>query len=204
MKIINIPTRGFSSNCYLLISENEGVIIDPSAELSSITRTLREKQASVKYILLTHAHFDHMLFLEEARETLGVPLLVHENDASALVNPNLSLFCMLEQDKSFAFPEHTLSGGEKLSVGDEYIDVIHTPGHTPGSVCYKCGNKLITGDTLFNMSIGRDDFPGGDGKALRNSIKILCELPDETEIYPGHGESSTIGNQKEKNPYVRI
>lgn len=204
MKIKQIETEGYASNCYLVISGEEAAIVDPSAEISDIELCLKNEKVKLKYILLTHGHFDHMLSLAELREKFSVPLCIQRNDAVALTDPSRSLFTLLGQnDKTFAAAEILFEDGDTISLGDEEIKVIHTPGHTSGSVCYICGDDVITGDTLFDMNIGRCDLSGSDSQAILPSIKRLYSLCPNACIYPGHGASSTIEKQKKHNPYTR-
>lgn len=204
MKIKQIETEGYASNCYLVISGEEAAIVDPSAEISDIELSLKNEKVKLKYILLTHGHFDHMLSLAELREKFSVPLCIQRNDAVALTDPSRSLFTLLGQnDKTFAAAEILFEDGDTISLGDEEIKVIHTPGHTSGSVCYICGDDVITGDTLFDMNIGRCDLSGSDSQAILPSIKRLYSLCPNACIYPGHGAASTIEKQKKHNPYTR-
>lgn len=204
MNIIQVKSIGFASNCYIIGSGCECAVVDPSANEAEITAVVGREGLTVKYILLTHAHFDHMLFLENLREKTGAPLCVHSDDALAMSDPDKNLFSMMSQNIVFAPPEKLLYDGDTLPLGAEKIRVMHTPGHTPGSVCYYCGGEALTGDTLFDMSVGRTDFPGGDEETLKESIKKLYSLPDSTKIYPGHGEPSTIGIQRSSNPYTKF
>ena len=199
-----MKTIGFASNCYMIVSGGACAVVDPSADESDIIAAADREGLTVKYILLTHVHFDHILHLGALRDVTGAPLCVHADDAPALSDPDINLFSMMRQDETFAPAEVLIRDGELLPLGDENIKVLHTPGHTPGSVTYECGGELLTGDTLFDMSVGRTDFPGGDETALYRSIKKLYGMPDGTKIYPGHGESSTIGIQKHSNPFTKF
>lgn len=193
---------GYSSNCYLLVSGGEAAVVDPSIETSRIISSLGD--AELKYIILTHGHFDHMHTLDELRDATGAKVLVHNDDAETLTNSALSLFTY------FGYPDTTyrpadvlLEDGDVLMLGSEQIDVVHTPGHTPGCICLHAGNDMITGDTLFDMSIGRYDFPRSNGIKLRDSIKKLYENYSEDRIHPGHGPSSDMMTQIRKNPLTR-
>ena len=209
MKIKNLTLSentvfGYSSNCYLLVSGTESAIVDPSIETDIILSAVNASESKLKYIILTHGHFDHMHTLDELRDATGAKVLVHKDDAETLTNSALSLFTY------FGYPDTTyhpadvlLEDGDVLELGDECITVVHTPGHTPGCICLRTGNGMLTGDTLFDMSVGRYDFPRSNGVKLRDSIKKLYEGYPDDKIYPGHGPSSDMLTQIRKNPFTR-
>lgn len=204
MKIILLPTDGYSSNSYLLVSSDEALLVDPSGDITDITNALLEHNASLKYIVLTHGHYDHMLSLDEAREKFGASLCVHRFDAIALHDSRRSLFAMVGYPEiCFDKADMILEDGDILSLGDEKITVVHTPGHTPGCIMLHVGDDLITGDTLFDMSVGRSDFPCGDHETLLDSIFSVYKRFPRCRIYPGHGPSSTIEKQIKYNPFTK-
>jgi len=193
-----------AANCYIIGCEKTawGAVVDPGAEGGRILKRLESLNLKCKYIILTHGHVDHIGALKEVREATGAEVIIHKDDAGMLTSPaqNLSLFMgtMLKFDAA----DRLLEDGDKIQVGNLTLEVIHTPGHTPGGICLKLGNDLITGDTLFAGSVGRSDFPGGDHNVLINSIKSkLLIYPDDTNVYPGHGPASTIGQEKKTNPF---
>lgn len=193
------------ANCYIIGCEKTGVgaVVDPGAEGSRILKKIESLKLKCKYIILTHGHVDHIGALKEVREATGADVLIHKDDAGMLTSPaqNLSLF--MGSMLKFKAAERPLEQGDKIRVGDVTLEVIHTPGHTPGGICLKVGKDLITGDTLFAGSVGRSDFPGGNHEVLINSIKTkLLDFPDETKVYPGHGPSSNIGQEKNINPFL--
>ena len=157
-----------------------------------------------EYILLTHGHFDHIYSVDDVRNAYGCKVCIHEDDADCLIdsykNANRLFF---GADLIMHPADMLLKDNDELLIGDEIIKVIATPGHTPGCVCYEIGSCLITGDTLFDMSIGRTDLPGGSQRTINESLKKLSALDDEITIYPGHGGISTIGKQKRLNPYMK-
>ncbi|HBB66399.1 MAG: hypothetical protein A2X28_06890 [Elusimicrobia bacterium GWA2_56_46] len=172
----------------------EAAVIDPAWQPETVEEFLRKEKLSVRLLLLTHAHPDHA---NAARYFLGkdkgLALTVHKED-TFLLEPGIG-------------PLTLLAGDEELEIGRVKIEVIHTPGHTPGSVCYLAEGAVFSGDTLFVGACGRADLPGSDPRALRRSLLKLAALPDGTELYPGHsynGDTSTIGAQKEYNIYMKL
>ena len=153
-------------------------------------------------MFFTHAHFDHIGGAEVLREKTGVKIGIGELDAEGLADTSLNLSDMFHANIAPFKPDLTFKNGEKITVGDIEFKVIETPGHTLGGVCYLTGDCLFSGDTLFENSIGRTDFPGGDLKVLKRSVKKLMTLPNDTKVYPGHGYSTTVGREKENNMFV--
>ena len=202
MEIQKVMTEGYASNCYILISGSDAVLIDPSAQPDNIAAAVGD--AVIRAILLTHGHFDHMLCLDRARDRFGAPLMLHRFDEPCLTDASRSLFQMIGyNERSFAPAERLLSDGDTIRLGDDTLRVIHTPGHTAGSVSYLCGDFLITGDTLFDMGVGRCDFPSGDSGALNMSLRRLANEYPDSKIYPGHGDSSDMAHQIKYNPYLK-
>ena len=189
MNIYNLFPGSFGSNCYLLISGNQAAVVDPSADADVILQKIAEKGATLQYILLTHGHFDHICSLDTLREKTGVPAYIHKGDADMPSDSLKNAFSVFfGQSRSYRAPEKLLADGDVLTLGDEDIRVLHTPGHTEGSVCYLCGDKLLlTGDTLFDRGFGRYDLYGGDPYKLRNSLARLALLDGSLTVYAGHG-----------------
>jgi glyoxylase-like metal-dependent hydrolase (beta-lactamase superfamily II) len=195
----------FAANCYLVACERtkEAVIIDPGAEARHIVGQVAKDGVQVRYIINTHGHVDHVGANEEVRQALGVPILIHEQDAGMCKKPHASLSAFVGKMK-LAEPDRHLKGGEKITVGDLSFEVIETPGHTRGCITLAAPGALFTGDTLFAGSIGRTDLPGGSFREIISSIKEkLLVFPDDTKVYPGHGPESTIGEEKRYNPFLR-
>lgn len=195
MEIISLSPTGFASNCFILHSAGEAFVIDPAISEKRILARLEDEGLTLKGILLTHGHFDHIWRAEELRNATGAPLYVHEADAEILTDSKKNAYATFT-GRSFTISEadSLLREGDALTLGGEKITVLHTPGHTKGSVCYDTGEILITGDTLFAQGFGRYDLYGGDLKALKGSLQRLLELASTENrwIYCGHGENSTL------------
>ncbi len=203
MTIRCLPLGALQANCYLL-SDEEGAtaVIDPGDEAGTILETVRAGELAVEAILLTHAHFDHILAADELRRETGAPVYVYETDAPALADPRRSLTVLAKGGAGPLRADHLLKDGEELRVGRLAVSVLHTPGHTPGSCCFLCGDALFSGDTLFAGSIGRTDFPGGDDQAMAASLRMLAALEPGIRVFPGHGESTTLSKERMENPYL--
>ena len=194
MDIYNLFPGSFGSNCYLLICGKDAAVVDPSADANVILQKVAKKGATLRYILLTHGHFDHICSLDTLREKTGIPAYIHRGDADMPEDSHKNAFSVFfGQSHTYCAPEKTLDNGDTLSLGDSTIRVLHTPGHTQGSVCYDCnGEFLITGDTLFAQGYGRYDLWGGDPYQLRDSLQKLSKLSKSTVIYPGHGSPADL------------
>lgn len=205
MKIIKIPAGIYAANSYIVYSENtlKSIVIDPGGDAETIFKNIKDNNLDVKYIVLTHGHGDHIGAVEKLRDILNAKLLIHKDDVNMIKNPEMNLSNMMVRAVSLE-PDEVLKDGDKMQVGDLEIEVIHTPGHTRGGICLKIDGHLFTGDTLFKRSIGRTDLSGGDYDALINSINNnIFTLEDNTIVLPGHGENSTIGEEKTLNPYLK-
>lgn len=206
VKIIKIPEMGSAANCYIIFSEKTkaGIIVDPAMGAKEIVKIIEDEEINIKYIVLTHAHVDHFAAVPELMELLNVELLIHEDDAKQLLDENLNFSAEMLPEAISLKADRLLKDGELIEVEDMSFKVIHTPGHTKGGMCLSIGNILVTGDTLFTGSIGRTDFYGGNFDTIISSIKEkLFVYPDDTIILPGHGDHSTIGREKEINPFLR-
>lgn len=190
-------------NCYILERNKECFIIDPGYQKHLIQKYISEKGFTVKGILLTHAHIDHV----EALDCFDVPVYLHEKEYEILINNYNNGFTYFGKLPNYSFDTldiKLINESTIITLGDENISVIHTPGHTIGSVCYLIGFDLYSGDTLFEGSVGKWDRPSGDLNVLKKSIlKLVNSLPDYTLVHPGHGHSTTIGTEKQINMYYR-
>ena len=204
-----IPVTPFQQNCTLLWCENtkKAAVVDPGGDLPRIRQAIAEHGVSVDKILLTHGHIDHAAGAAELKEELGVPVIgPHEGDAFLLEHlPETGLMYGMPGVRSVT-PDRWLKEGDTVSVGELTLDVLHCPGHSPGSVVFVCAAQrfALVGDVLFQGSVGRVDLPGGDGKALIRSIKDkLLPLGDDIAFICGHGPMSTIGQERQTNPFLQ-
>ncbi len=182
-------------NTYLLAGDdNRAVVIDP-ARADKLLSILRENDLTLTHILLTHGHFDHISAVKQLKEATGARVCIHPNDAKALTTPNQKLVQIMRVDAVQAEADVLAEDGPLQAGGFEFT-VLHTPGHSPGSVCYLVDDVLFSGDTLFYRDIGRCDLPGSDFAAMKTSIERLLELPDETRVYPGHMRATAIGEER--------
>ena len=195
MEIISLPTVGFASNCYIVHNEKNAFVVDPSISEKKILKALAERGLNLKGILLTHGHFDHIWRAQELREESGAPLQIHEFDNEMLLGSDKNAYrTFTGNDFTIKQADILLRDGDIIELGDEKITVLHTPGHTKGSVCYDTGDSLLSGDTIFAEGFGRCDLYGGDMSALKASIKKLTDMAkgENRWLYSGHGESSTL------------
>ena len=189
------------TNCYILGSDKtkDAVIIDPGDDYEKIIEVLKENDLKARSIINTHGHIDHI----GADYQFNLPILIHSEDAPFLTSPEEDVFIFFGRRFPPTKPSRLLKDGDRINVGDVDITVIHTPGHTPGGICLKYNNILFTGDTLFAGGIGRTDLPGGSYEELLKSIKEkIMTLDEDITIYPGHGPTSTIGDEKHTNPFL--
>lgn len=196
----------FASNCYIVGSSSKhGIIIDPGAEARLILRTVTDLGLTIPLILVTHAHIDHIGALAAVKESTGAKFAIHEAEAEA----SLGMFSrVLSSMTGGSFsqppkPDKLLKDGDTIDIDDLSFTVLHTPGHSPGGISLYGHGIIFSGDTLFNYGIGRTDFPGCSYEQLMDSIhNKLMTLPDETIVYPGHGPSTTIGEERRGNPFL--
>jgi hydroxyacylglutathione hydrolase len=202
------PVGPLQCNCTLLADEaaGEAIVIDPGDEITRIHKRITTLGLKLKQILITHAHIDHVGGALKLKRLTGAPILLNEND--------LPLLRMMDEQAAWlgiatpevAPPDQTLTEGQQVGIAAYPATIIHTPGHTQGSVClhFVSLKMVIAGDTLFAGSIGRTDLPGGDSKQIIHSIESrLLTMPDETRVVPGHGPATTIGTERKSNPFLR-
>ncbi|MCF7858105.1 MAG: MBL fold metallo-hydrolase [Candidatus Cloacimonetes bacterium] len=201
-KIFNL-LPSFGTNTYLIWDEKtkEAAVIDPSAPSEEFIQEIRNLKP--KYLILTHAHGDHIGGIEYVKDNFDINICIHKEDADALADPVKNLSYYFDWSITAPKPDILLQDNDDLFLGSEKLKIIHTPGHSKGGICILTSNFIVTGDTLFNKGIGRTDLSGGDHRTLINSIeKKIFSYDDKLEILPGHGPVSTIGKEKQNNPFV--
>ncbi|MCL2839255.1 MAG: MBL fold metallo-hydrolase [Defluviitaleaceae bacterium] len=206
MKLIIINQNAMGQNIYLYFDEStkEGILIDAGDSETEIMSKINQHNVKIKALLLTHGHYDHIACANEIREKTDTKIYCHPDEQQFLENPELNLSTRFKRILKVT-PDGLLKDGEIFEIGDTTLKIIHTPGHTPGGLCFydEKNGVLFTGDTLFRESIGRADLPLSNPTDLTKGIKEkLLTLPSETKVYPGHGESSDIGFEKKYNAYV--
>src|SRR5712691_1797095 len=203
-KIHTLVVGRLQTNCYILESDSTALVIDPGDESERILRFLYDMKVKPSQIIATHTHFDHVLGVNGIRASFNIPFLIHHDDLPMLE----SMQSRVHQFMGLTVPppprvDQFIKNGESLTVGHDTLKVLHTPGHSPGSVSIAGRGYVFTGDALFNQSIGRTDLPGGDLDTLIRSITDrLFSLDDDTIVYPGHGPETSIGDEKLANPFV--
>ncbi len=206
MQLITLITGPIEVNTYLLYGKNEGecFIVDPS-DTAMVVRELEAHALCPTHILLTHGHFDHILSVADLKEKYGAVVCIHETEASALTGGRASLSMMAGMGVERCEPDVLLRGGENLCCAGFDVKVLATPGHSKGSVCYVLEEEklIFSGDTLFRLSVGRSDLPGGNSNELHDSIAYaLFALPGDYDVYPGHMEKTTLAFERQRNPFV--
>ena len=205
MKIETLSVGMFETNCYLVYDEQTraGLIIDPGAEAERIIEAIKRLNMKPEKIILTHGHGDHIGGVEALIAEYKIPLFIGNGDEELLVSAVSNFSAMYGLEITCPAPDGLYSEGDKVTFSGHTLSVIHTPGHSPGGVCYRSDGIVFCGDTLFFGSVGRTDFPGCSHEKLINSInEKLMTLPDETICYPGHGPATTIGQERKINPFL--
>ena len=204
MKIFAVCPESFGANTYLLISGNHALVVDPAVSVNAIKTVADREGAVIEGIILTHGHFDHIVSLDTLRAELNIGAMIHKDDAPMLTDGTKNaFFTFFGRDRAYAPAQTLLDDGAEISLGDEIIKVVHTPGHSPGSVCYHCGDFMLTGDTLFSDNVGRCDLWGGCEDALLTSLNKLSEYDRKIKIYPGHAGSALLGDALDNAAYFR-
>ena len=208
MFLKQLEVGNFSVFAYLLAKDSggEGLIIDPAGDIDKIIALADKQRITIKYIVNTHAHVDHVMGNEEMKRKTGAKIIIHAEDAPLLTRIPRSMLLMFGGQPSPP-ADQTVQDGDLIRVGKLTLRVLHTPGHSPGGMCLQSDNVVFTGDTLFVGGMGRTDLPGSSGPLLLQSIKTkLLTLPDETIVYPGHHygpvPTSTIKNERLYNPFL--
>lgn len=208
MMIETFPVGVLACNCTILGDEDAGeaIVIDPGDEIGRIQKRLAEKGLKLKQILVTHGHIDHVGGALKLKRLTGAPIFMNENDLPLLQAMEMQAAWLGITPPETAPPDDSLAEGQRIGLDRFQVQVLHTPGHTQGSVClhFEPLKLLVAGDTLFAGSIGRTDLPGGNFRQIMDSIHAkLLALPDETRVLPGHGPETTIGDERASNPFLQ-
>lgn len=207
MKIASVVVGVWMVNCWFLVNEDtkEALVFDPGDEAERILDYVNQKGWKVSAILLTHGHSDHIAAVNELRQKTKASVYAYEAEKEMLLDMRLNMSDTMTSGGVTVEPDKLLHDGQDLTLSGIQLKVIHTPGHTPGGCCFYCEEAgcLFAGDTLFQGSVGRSDFPGGSmGNLIRSIKEKLFVLPDTTTVYPGHGGETTIAHEKAHNPFV--
>ncbi len=203
--IQKITCSALGTNLYVLtdVASGKQAIVDCPPVRNKQLQFLTEKlTGKLEYIFLTHGHFDHILGLGDVQERFGGKIVIHKNDEECLSDHEKALCRWMPVNPPHYKADVVLQGGEVLELGESRFEVLHTPGHTKGSVCYKCEDVLFSGDTLFRETCGRVDFPGGDANEMQNSLNRLVALQGDLRVLPGHNEETTLSHERQYNPYI--
>lgn len=207
MEYKRILSSRFDSNLYLFYSKEhkEAVLFDAGGSLGEVLKVLEEEEVELKYIVLTHGHFDHILIAEELREKTGAKIIIHQNDAELIADGEKNFSTKYSGIGEISFKaDIEIETPYSLEVMGTELKFVHTPGHTKGSMVIEVGAYLVTGDTLFKRSIGRTDLYGGSMRSMYNSLKLIGKLNKELIILPGHGPQSTLAEELKENQYMRM
>ncbi len=202
MNIITQPQGQFGANCYMVSSEDAALLIDVFTVTDKVREFIKDNAGKEMLILATHRHFDHVAGIYDARILSGAAVGVGKLDACGLESREESLSSMFAVEQTEFTPEYLFEDGDVINIGDMAVRVIHTPGHTEGSVCYLISNVIFSGDTLFKQSVGRTDLPTGSREAQKASLNKLFSLSDDYTIYPGHDAPTTLSYERSYNPYI--
>jgi glyoxylase-like metal-dependent hydrolase (beta-lactamase superfamily II) len=206
MEYETIVVGALETNCYLVYCKEtkDCAVVDPGAEPEKIIHTVAELGLNPVVLINTHGHIDHVGANKDIAEKYGIPLCIHSSDSHMLDNILVSAMGPLLGAKKSPKPSRFLEEGEIIAIGNSHLEVIHTPGHSPGSVSLKGDSFLLSGDLLFCGGVGRTDLPGGSWKVLEDSIRNkVFVLPDDTIVLPGHGPSTSVGQEKMTNMFIR-
>jgi glyoxylase-like metal-dependent hydrolase (beta-lactamase superfamily II) len=202
------PVGLLGCNCSVLGDEatREAIVVDPGDDIPRILATLARHALRLKQIVVTHAHIDHIAGAQRLKQITGAPVLYNQLDLPLVLMMDVQAGWFGLETPEVAEPDDNLIGGYSLGLGTTDANILHTPGHTQGSLCLYLPSEslLLAGDTLFAGSVGRTDLPGGDSEQLLRSIhSTLLSLPDETQVIPGHGAPTSIGRERQSNPWLR-
>lgn len=206
MEFKRLPVGIYQANCYIIHDEKTkaAAVIDPGGDFPELKNYIQANGLKVTYIIITHGHGDHIGALKELADYTGAPVCIHSGDQEMLRSSRMNYSAEMGYAPVEMSADRLLKDGDVLELGAVKLEIIHTPGHSPGGICIYAEGSLFSGDTLFACSIGRTDLSGGSYDELIASIKNkLLLLPDDTAVYPGHGPSSTILIEKKRNPFLK-
>ncbi len=202
MTIERFVVGQLQTNCYLLHEANEAIIVDPGDESIPMEQIIQENHLSVRYILNTHGHFDHVLANLHYRKKYSAEILIGQDDAAFLSNPMPQISAIFGVEQPACLPDRTLVDGDRIEFAGRFIQTLHTPGHSPGSFSFLFDKCLLVGDLVFRESVGRTDLPGGDFDLLKKSITQKILIFEDHRILPGHGEDTTTDHERHHNPFL--
>ena len=200
-----VVVGAIETNCFIVADPEtlEGVVIDPGDDAGEILKVVEKNKIKVKHVILTHGHYDHIGAVNEIIKKTGADLIAHKEDVIFIEHPELNGSSLFGDGTVKAKADKYVAEGDIIKAGKLEFKVIHTPGHTPGGICLLSGKHLFSGDTLFYGSIGRTDFPNANHADMMKSLAKLMKLEDDIRVYPGHGEMTTIGGERQNNPFIR-
>lgn len=201
MIIRSLVVGPLENNCFIIADENtkDGLVVDPGDEPDRILDLISKNSFNIKYIVCTHAHFDHVGAVPDLKKETGAKIVIHRDELEIYKSTKDQAAIWGYELDPLPEPDMFVSEGDKIEVGDLRFEILHTPGHSPGGICLYGEGILITGDTLFAGSVGRTDFYGGDMEKLKRSFRRLLSLSDKIKVLPGHGPETTIGQERTDN-----
>jgi len=204
MIIHTLKVGPMQANCYLLECEetHSAIVIDPGDDAEVILDVLEKRKLNLEFIINTHGHIDHIAANADLKKKTSARLCIHQLDAKMIINPQKNLSSFMGRDISSPSPDVILEDGDIIKVGTISLKVVHAPGHSPGSIYLLADKVVFSGDLLFAGGIGRYSFPGSSYHQIMNSLKKIMELDDDLIVYPGHGPITTIGEERDTNPFL--